>query len=205
MTINRGGKKDSNSVPQKLDEILIRAFTDQALSSKYEDLFKADKGEIIAYLEKNDDGFEIDMGKGFKCDQGSVIYTSRANWKFDTDKILELVESGHVTLATILNACNFSAEKLKTAIGESKFSGLASQTSTEYLTLRASSEFKTKVEEQFNPSEASAPAAPKVAPKPKAEPKTDSKSKLAAAKLAVEKAKSKSKSADDDLADILGD
>lgn len=207
MAINRGNKDKAKTIPDQLSDILLRAFTDQALSQRYEVMFKDDKKEILDYAEHNKDGFEMDKGVGFKCEQGAVIFTERANWKYDVDKIIELVDSGHVTIATILNACNFSAEKLKTAIGEKQFGELASNEPTEYLTLKANSEFKGKVEEQF------AAVLPKVKvevskvevilEKPKAKAKkTDSLSK---AKAAAAKAKTKIKSADADLADILGE
>lgn len=208
MAINRG-KKEASGVPEKLANMLLPAFTHQALAKKYDDIFSDEKKDIVAYLEKNDDGFEIEMSKGFQCDQGQVIYQSRSNWKFDTDKILALVESGHVTLATLVNACSFNAEKLKTAIGEKEFGSLATQSSTEYLTMKANAEFKAKVDEQFGSVTAEVKAEKPAKVETKVEAKVEAKpaksDSLAKAKAAAAKAKSKSKSADQDLEDILGE
>ena len=224
MAIKRKTDVGTNALPKKLEGLLLKGFSFQAIRDNYEDAFKAVKGDVVSYLNSNPDGFDADLGKGFKCDQGTVIYQARANWNFDKDKIIELVKSGKITMETLVNLASFNAEKLKTAIGEPTFNSLATNAPTESLTFRGSSEFKAECAEKFSSLMPEAPVAPVKSPtpvtdsikreleaiEPKVEPKkaapvakaskSDSLAKAKAASLA---AKAKLKSADQDLDDIL--
>jgi hypothetical protein len=224
MAIKRKENQGTSALPEKLEGLLLKGFSFQAIRDNYEDAFKAVKSEVVQYLEKNDDGFDADLGKGFKCDQGTVIYQARANWNFDKDKIIELVKTGKMTIETLVNLASFNAEKLKTAIGEPTFNAIATNAPTESLTFRGSSEFKAECAEKFSglvpivePSEeeemkpkiekAMKRAEKEGIPASKAKEliaaRLEEKSSLAKAKAAAALAKSKVKSADQDLDDIL--
>jgi len=144
-------KKDESAqaIPKKLDDLLLRGFSFQAIAAKYKDAFDETKDVVKSYLESNDDDFNVDMGKGFKCAQGTVIFQERSNYAYDKDKIIALIESKQVTLATILELANFPAEKLQVALGEKNFKSLATLSTTQSLTFRATTEFKASVEEKF--------------------------------------------------------
>ena len=225
MAIRKGAKESKASLPTQLENLLLEGFSLQAARDIYDDVFKATKGQITHYLEHNEDGFSCDMGKGFHCEQGTVIFQSRSNYSFDKDKILELVESGKLSLATVINLASFNAEKLKTAIGATEFENLATNKPTEYLTMKANAEFKASVEEKFadvlpHPEavaeEFSAKEKPKAVEKViekkiakkeiEEDVEKDADPKATAAYIRSLKGKSKkSLSADEELNDILGD
>lgn len=141
-------EKESPSLPVKLATLLVKGFSFQAVRDQYDAAFKGVKNEVAQFLETTDT-FSVDMGKGFKCEQGTVIYESRNNYKFDNDKILALVESGKISIATLVNIARFNATDLQKAIGEKEFTGLAVNTPTEFLVFKASAEFKSEIEETF--------------------------------------------------------
>lgn len=140
--------QDKPSLPAKLDKLLVQAFSFQQISSKYEDAFKETKKEVEIYLDKNDDGFDLEE-KTFKCDQGSVTYAERTSYDYDKDAIIELVNSGKVTLETLIGLATFSAEKLKVALGDTNFKKVSTEKTTNYLTLKASSDFKEECDRKF--------------------------------------------------------
>jgi len=192
MAINRN-KDEKKSIPTRLGEMLLKAFTLQSVIDVYDEAYKASRGDVVKYLESNTDGFEIGMGKGesVECEHGKFGYQQRSNWSYDKDRIIELVKSGALSVETLVNLASFPAEKLKTAIGEKEFNALATNKPTESLVLTATSEFKEGVREKFDglvsvtvPTEEKAV---KKAEKPKAEPKK----------------KASKKSAEDDLDAIL--
>lgn len=197
MAIKRAKETVRDSIPTKLAEILLQAFSFQAIRDKYDEAFKGVKTDVTSYLEHNTDGFTVELSKGFTCDQGTVIYQSRSNYRFDTDKILALVEDGKLSLATLVNIANFNPEKLRTAIGETEFVGLATNHPTEYLTLRANSEFKASVEENF------ASVLPAVTVEEVVEERPAKKKATAAIIAKVKAAKKVDVDADEDLEMIL--
>lgn len=146
------GKKtepEKSTLPARLDEMLLKGFSYQAICDQYETAFKSVKEDVKVYLESNDDGFDVDMGKGFKSDYGTVCMSERSNYSYDKDKLLELVENGTITVATLIELASFPAEKLKTALGEKNFNSLAVNKPTQTLTFKANSEFKESVQEKF--------------------------------------------------------
>jgi len=204
MAINRKKEAAGVGLPSRLADMLLRGFTFQALRDKYDGAFKDAKGEVVGYLEKNDDSFNVDLGKGFKCDQGTVIYTSRSSWEYDKDKIIELIKSKAITIETIVNMASFRAEDLKTALGEPAFLGLAKERTSESLTFRGTPEFKSSVDERFDSMTSPSPVdlSPLKASveKPKVKSVADTVSKV---KAIAAKSKKASASADDDLDAIL--
>lgn len=207
MAIKLKKQDDKTRLPVKLDKLLLQGFSFQAIAAKYEDAFKSTKGEIEDYLESNDDGFDL-VEKTFKCDQGSVTYVERTSYDYNKDAIIELVNSGKVTLETLIGLATFPAEKLKVALGETNFKSVSTEKTSTYLTLKANADFKEECDRKFAdilPKE-EVKEEPKVeaAPEPKAKAKPDlSEAKKKA--LEAKKLASKASSVDDDLASILGD
>lgn len=150
MAINRGPKQKTETIPATLENLLMQGFTFQAVREKYGDAFDEIKVKVTNYLEHNTDGFEVDMGKGFKCEQGTVIYAARNTWEMNKDKLVTLVRDGKVTIETLINLASFNAEKLKAAIGDADFEKIATNKQTEYLTFKANPEFKESVSEKFS-------------------------------------------------------
>lgn len=208
MAIRRSKEKETINLPAKLESMLEKGFTEQFMASKFEELFKATKSDVKAYLEKNEDGFEVDLGKGFKCEQGTVIVTSRGNVQIDRDKLVELVESGKLSVGQLV-ACisTFKNEDLEKSLSTSVFDSIATRSNTESLTFRASAEYKAQMEEKMG-LPTSTPIKLEEDLKPEAKPeaaKPAPKAALAAAKAAAAKAKAKTKTAESDLDDILGE
>jgi hypothetical protein len=216
MAIKLKKQDDKTRLPAKLDKLLLQGFSFQAIAAKYEDAFKSTKGEIEDYLESNDDGFDL-TEKTFKCDQGSVTYVERTSYDYDRDAIIEMVNSGKVTLETLIGLASFPAEKLKVALGETNFKAVSTEKTSTYLTLKANADFKEECDRKFadilpkeeakevKEVEVKKEAAPE--PKPKAKPKAKTEDLSEAKKKALEARKlaSKTSSVDDDLASILGD
>lgn len=201
MAIKREKKAESNSLPEKLSKLLEKGFTEQFMSARFEELFKETKTEVVEYLENNEDGFDADLGKGFKCDQGTVIYTSRSTISVDKDKLIELVKSGRVSLEQVLaTVSTFKNEDLEKTLSTPVFKEISTSKSSESLTFRGSAEFKAKLDEEFGSKPAPAPLVTKAAVS-KEDAAAKAKAAEAVAKLAKKKA---SVSADADLDAILG-
>ena len=220
MAIKRSkSKKEDVSLPQKLDELLLNGFTCSVLEKKFKEDGKEFREGVVGYLETNDDGFEIEVSKSFATPYGKANLKTRANFDVDKDKLIELVNSGAVTIETLIHLGSFAGKKLQDAgLSDAVSEGDA----TEFLELRASSEFKDRVDREW--ASTSLPmdeaveldleteikpkkkAAPKKAPAKKAAaPKDDSKAKAKAAAARI-KAKQKSKvDVEDDLDSILGE
>lgn len=216
MAIKLKKSQDKAQLPAKLDKLLLQGFSFQQISAKYKEAFDSTKEEIEAYLEKNDDGFDLEE-KTFKCDQGSVTYVERTSYDYDKDAIIELVNEGKVTIETLLSLATFPAEKLKVALGETNFSKVSTEKTSTYLTLKASAEFKEDCDKKFEDilpkkeKEQEEVKETKEAKKeePKKAPKKDVSEavrKAREAKYLVEKSDTTSKkSIDEDLAEILGE
>lgn len=207
MAIKKKTDKQSVELPEAFDKLLLKGFTEQFLSAKYEEIFKETKAEVLDYIDKSED-VEITQGEGFKCEYGSIILSERSNYKYDKDKLAELVKDGTITVDQLLQCVStFKAEELEKTLSTSVFKEVAEKSASQTFTFKATGDFKAKCEENFNESAPKAPApkaAVKAAPK-KEEPKVDA---VAKAKAAAAKAKAKagkSKSADDDLDSILGE
>ena len=123
----------------------------------------------------------------------------RKNYDVDADELLAAISDGKVTVESLMAIAKFSATDLqKIGLGHCTTEGKP----TEFLELRASSEFKAKVDEIFEDVE-SAPA-PAAKPKKAAKKKTEKESSVEKAKKALAKVKGK-KSAQSDLDSILED
>ena len=208
-----------------------KAFSLQQISGLYKDGFDAEKGWLLEYLEKNTEGVSIEAGKAIKVPEGQLVFKTTVRFDIDTAKLEAMVKAGEISLATVLAVASFSAEKLKTALGEPRFATLATPKPSESLALTATPDFKREVEETFSTRSlvpepalptfpaameaASAEPAPKFMRKPKADPapvadpvrvaaeRKEVSSSLEKAKAAAAKGKAKSVQVQDDLDAIL--
>lgn len=209
--------KPEASIPTALQAMLTKAFSFQAIRDSYDAVFKTAKGEVVEYLETTDE-MSVEMGKGFRCAEGMVTMKQTTTWKFDNDKILALIESGHVSIATIVSMASFKEKDLRAALGDREFSTLASSNVTESLALTGSSDFKASVAEKFatylpaEPAakEESAPAVKKpkakVGPEPVRKSHAENYAELDSrerARVAAEIARRGHTAPDDDLDAIL--
>jgi hypothetical protein len=203
-------KPASNVLPGELDNMVHKAFTEQFLSSKYDDLFKDSKAEVLAYIEGSDD-IEITQGEGFKTEYGSIILSERKNIAIDKSKLAGMIEAGELTVDQLL-ACvsTFKNEDLEKTLSSSKFAEISTKTATQTFTFKSTGDFKAQCETEFQPAPTSketkvAPTPKAPAPKPELPPKAKAVVKAAAdslsaaekAKAAVAKAKTKSSPTDD--------
>ena len=169
---------EKKSLPGKLAAFCKQAFTSDAMAKFFEAKAKAGKDGIKSYLENNDDGFEIDLtvAKSFDCDEGKITYATRKRYDYDADKLIKLVESGAINIATLINCISTLKDaNLKTAIGSSIFDTVATEGYTEFLQLKASPEFKKKIEDIVGSERPKAEQAEKKTEKKKEEKKEEKK------------------------------
>jgi len=202
-------KEDQESLPQKLQTILKDAFSLQGLRDGYKKLYDKKSGDLKDYFLENDDGFDITTGAGagFKCDQGSIKITQGKEYETDADKIIELVESGKITLTSLLGAVTYRQTDLKTVLGSHYEKIVTSSEKTDAkgrakltVTLTANSEFKAKVAESMGEVEVKPKAVKPVKEKPVEKPKPKKK----VSSIAAQAKAASLKTADSDLDDILG-
>lgn len=187
-------KKTKKQIPGPINEALKEAFTYQQIYKGYEGAFKEAKEEALALIEDPKSEFECDLGKGFEHECGKVIAQAYPKKNIDKDVLLDLIDDGQVTIASILEAANFSVEKLKTALGERNFDKVVTIEDGKLgLTLRANAEFKAKVDETIDLKRPKKSKAKSASKKPA---KSASKKKSA---------KSAPKSTSEDLDAILGE
>lgn len=143
-------KPSTNVLPGDLDTLVHRAFTEQFMSSKYDDLFKGSKAEVLQYIEKSDD-IEITQGEGFKTEYGSIILSERKNISIDKDKLAELVSDGTISVEQLL-ACvsTFKNEDLEKTLSTGTFNDIATKSASQTFTFKATGDFKAQCELEFD-------------------------------------------------------
>lgn len=142
-------KDESKSLPARLCEILKAAFTLQVIKDFYEAEYKARSKDIKAYFDKNEDGFDVSYGKGagFTCEQGSVSISLGKTYNTDVDKIIDLVDTGKITLTSLLGAVTFRQTDLQTVLGSHYAKCVEATDKDEVtITLKGSKEFKERVQ-----------------------------------------------------------
>jgi len=165
MAIKKKEDKASTRVlPGDFDELLFKAFTEQFLSSKYDDLFKDTKADVLKYIEKTDE-FEINEGEGFKTEYGSIILSSRRNISVDKSKLAKMVEDGALTVDQLL-ACvsTFKNEDLEKTVSTTKFQEISTVNTSQTFTFKGTTDFKASCDAQFS---SAAPFVSVKAPSPK--------------------------------------
>jgi hypothetical protein len=196
MAIKSKEEKSVPQIPSKLQGLLTKAFGEQFLSDKFDKKFKETKVEIEDFLKAGE--FDITKGTATPCAEGTFNYVERNTVTVDKDALIEMVESGAVSLAQVL-ACvsTFKNEELEKAISTSKFKEISSVKTTASLTLKGSAEYKAKMEADFEGGF----SLPEEKTEVKEEPKLLDTSKLKAKKKAVKKVEAEN--VDDDLDSIL--
>jgi len=208
MAIKRKTEEEASSLPQSFLNQVRRAFSFQAIAGKYEEVYKAEKGEILSYLESNFDGVEVVSGKALKTEYGSIVFKTTDYHSVDSEKIEDMIKTGAVSLSSILAIAKIDAKKLAVVIGEKRAAEITTTKTTESISMTATPDFKAEIDKAFSLETGASKAAPE-APAPKApKPLKPLKDVVAApSKLtSLEKAKlaaSKSK-VDTDLDAILG-
>ena len=144
MTIKR---KTDVVVPAKLDALVLEAATCAVVSTLHSDAAKSAKEKIVGYLEKNDDGFICEMGKGFSTDFATVVMKTTTNYTADIGKLMKAIKSKEVTIEQILGIASFSGEKLKTLFPGARFDDVAIKKSSESLAITPTPTFKAEVAE----------------------------------------------------------
>jgi hypothetical protein len=210
MAIKKTKEPSKPQLPPALDEMLLKGFTEQFMKDHYDKAFKETKEEVETYLETNTDGFNIEKGVGFKSDYGSVTYTGRENLSVDKDKLLELIEKGELTVAQVFASISTWKKDALQGTLAGHYADVVTINETEYLTFKASGEFKEKCASQMSMD---GPVGKEVTEELKTiethvdkkvtVKKTEPVSKAALAKKALAAKKNKKVDADDDLASIL--
>lgn len=153
MAIKKKSEKKEVGLPQALDKIFEKAFTASILEKKFKEEASEGRAEAYSFLDEKREGFDVDkilVSSSFTTRFGRVTIANRASNEIDRDKLIELVESGKVTVATLLNIATFGADKLKTALGEKDFAQVAKVSEgRQSLALYPSSEFRSVVEGAF--------------------------------------------------------
>lgn len=145
-------KNTAPTLPLELKQELDQAFRYNTIAKQYQDLADASRKNVQAYLETAED-LSIEAGKGFSHPHGTVIYSTRENYRVDPDQLIELVKNGTLSIESIVNLAFpegkvARVEPLKIALG-SKFDALATVTTTNYITLRPTGDFKSSIVTEF--------------------------------------------------------
>lgn len=191
-------------LPRNIDQLSLKAFTEQFLTKKYEDTFKETKGELLAAIEVSD--LELTMGESFKTKYGTILINETTRKKVDNDKLIDLVMSKKISIEQVL-ACvsTFNNEELEKTLSTPVFNKIVTPSTTQSTTLKANAEFKKKCEEEFELGGIVPVDVPRELSKMKdeiKEVKKEVKEKLSS-RDKLKKAISKVKDVEDDLDSIL--
>jgi hypothetical protein len=151
MAIKRA-KKEAEILQEfdaKFDSDIRNAFTAQVLSKQYEAEFKDYKADVLTYLETNDDGFEVELGKAFKHPCGSINIQTRKSYVYDKDALAAMVASGALDLGALLELCKPKDSEIKTLLGTKKFAEVAEEKCTESVVFKATPAVKDEIAEMF--------------------------------------------------------
>lgn len=197
MAIKAKGTVAEIQLPEELNELLKKGFTEQQLKSHYEDMFKETK-EIALKLVEASSEVTLEVGTALKSKFGSINIVETNRPSIDKDKLIELVESGKVSIVDVLQCVStFKNDDLEKAISTKLFSEIATDNVGKSFTWKISPEFKRECEEIMGEGplvivEKAKPIVAKAVVKPVVEkPKT--------AKEKVQAASAKLKSLDDIL------
>jgi len=203
MAVKKGGDAQ---IPATLEALCDKGYTYSGLEKEFKARAGSVRVEVKEYIEKNDDGFDLDIdkAKSFTTKNGKVTYKTTTKNEVDTDAIQALIEAGVVTLTTILSCCSFRAKDLKTALG-SNFSEVVESTSSQTISFAANSEFKGDIAAKADVIDELGFEVDTVEKAPEKAKKTPKKAKktLEESIEAAKKAEKPVKSADSDLDDIL--
>lgn len=195
----------TENLSEKFNSLLKGTFTFIVLEKMYKELAVPLRAEIKEYLFDNKDGFDVDLSSSVKTEYGSVLIKSVKQYEVDKDKLIELVESGTISIATLVSELvnNKNGGIILKIGGKAAVVELDPQ---KQLTLTPSAEFKSSIESSLEEE-----TEEEIIEVAKEEPQeTDTEASLKKIKAAAKKkSKKKSKkvtkktSAEDDLNSIL--
>lgn len=210
-------QSEFTELPNELDQLVRKGFTEQFMSGKFEELFKETKAEVLALIEKSDE-IELTKSTSLKTKYGSINLVEINKKTIDKDALFEHLQTlpKEKILALLANAVStFNNDNLEKELSREVFEKIATVNSFDQFKFTATSDFKAQCEAEFA---GTTPApTPKVAAKEMkvkvdkkqvedaAKENAAKKAKEAAAKAkALSSKKKPAKTADDDLDAILG-
>ncbi len=205
MAIKKKQAKAETALPEALRGLLQKGFTASVLEKQFKAEAGSARSDIKEYLEAEKDGFVAAdhlQGSSLYTEFGKLTISDNSRYDIDKDKLQELVESGKITLTSLLGACRFNNTDLKKVVGETAFAEIAEKTEGEKLAFGASPEFKESILGAFEASGWTPAKEEEPAPKKPAKKKAEKKSSVEKIRAAKKKAQ-KSKDAKGDLEDIL--
>jgi hypothetical protein len=210
MAIKKKTDEKPDQLPPELERLLKRGFTEQFLRDKYDAIFKETKAETLGYIEGSEE-VEITIGKSLKSPFGSIILSEPVRCSIDKDKVIEMIEAGIVSVAQVLSCVStWKNDELEKTLSSSVFNEVATKTTSQTFTFKATPEFKEKCESEFSKKEVAPVAVSKPAPKPAVEkpvskPSDGARAAAQRAKAKLAASKKSTASAEDDLDAILGE
>lgn len=200
MAIKKKTVSTANELPENIDQLSLKAFTEQYLKTRYEECFKETKVELFAAIESSD--LELTIGESFKTKYGTILISETKRKKVDNDKLIDLINKGKISIEQVL-ACvsTFKNEELEKTLSTPIFEKVSTFEITQSTVMKSNAEFKAQCETQFNAIEIDAKPKSPPPPHPMAPvEKVSSKDKL---KKAMAKTKKVEVDADDELDSIL--
>lgn len=153
MALKRKEKK-TVSLPNGFNDLLQKGFTSSVLAKHFKEESDDCRKEIKDYINDNSDGFDMEItddSKSFSCDYGKVTYVTRSTDVVDKDELIALVNSGDISIATIISVASISANKLSEGLPDSlKERVIVQDTPKEYVQLKPSDSFVEIINETFD-------------------------------------------------------
>lgn len=186
----KSAKSDLTELPANIEDLIKKGFTEQQMSSYYEDEFKATKAEALNLIEKSS-AITIEVGTALKTEFGSINLVERETKSIDKNKLIELYESGKISIVEVLSCVStFKNDDLEKAMGSALFKTVATISVGQSFTWKISPDYKKECEDVIL-GVASDKALPSLPPVP-----VEKEMKKAAAVSAAKSAKAKLKSVD---------
>lgn len=192
----KSAKSDVTQLPAEIEDLVKKGFTEQQMSSYYEDQFKATKTEALDLIKKSED-ITIEVGTALKTDYGSINLVERETKVIDKDKLIALVDAGKISIVEVLSCVStFKNEDLEKALGTSTFKTLATVNVGQSFTWKISPDYKSECESVIS---GAAPTPKPARSAPAAPVAVEKEIKKASAKSSAASAKARLKSVDDIL------
>lgn len=192
----KSAKSDVTQLPAEIEDLVKKGFTEQQMSSYYEDQFKATKTEALDLIKKSED-ITIEVGTALKTEYGSINLVERETKVIDKDKLISLVDAGKISIVEVLSCVStFKNEDLEKALGTSTFKTLATVNVGQSFTWKISPDYKAECESVIS---GAAPTPKPTRSAPAAPVAVEKEIKKASAKSSAASAKARLKSVDDIL------
>lgn len=183
-------------LPAQISELVKKGFTEQQMSSIYEDKFKDTKAQALKLIEESDQ-VTLTVGEAIKTEYGSINLIETDRKSIDKDKLIKMVEDGEISIVDVLSCVStFKNDDLEKTLGKRLFDTVATSSISKSFTWKISPDYKKECQDVMGDDvEVVRPVVPVAPPKP-AKPAAVAKPTAAAKAAAV---KSKLKSVDDIL------